>query len=110
VDLVTRVHVAFSDAALGGEVDVASLEEKDDAPHTLSIPAGTQPGAVFTMKGHGIPRLDGRGRGALVIVVQVDVPTALSAKARDLLSQLDAELRGGDAGGEAQSRKRVAGK
>ncbi len=112
VDLVTRVHVAFSDAALGGEVNVASLEEKDDEPHTLSIPAGTQPGAVFTMKGHGVPRLDGRGRGALVVVVQVDVPTALSAKARDLLSQLDAELRGGDAGGEAQSasRKRVVGK
>ena len=58
----------------------------------MTLPAGTQPGAVITVKGQGIPRLDGRGRGSLVVVVQVDVPKALSARARQLLAELDAEL------------------
>jgi molecular chaperone DnaJ len=107
VDLVARVHVPFTDAALGAEILVPALEpDHDDATLPLSLPQGTQSNAVFTMKGHGIPRLDGRGRGSLVVVVQVEVPTALSPRARELLSELDAELRG-----EAASRKRaVAGK
>ncbi len=97
VDLVTRAHVPFTDAALGGEVLVPALDPSvDDAMVPVEIPPGTQSGAVFSLKNHGIPRLDGRGRGALVVVVQVDVPTALSARARDLLHQLDAELRGGE--------------
>lgn len=93
VDLVTRVHVSLTDAALGAEVEVPSLDEsaKSDA---LEIPPGTQPGAVFTLKGRGVPRLDGRGRGSLVVVIQVDVPTALSPRAKELIEALDAELRG----------------
>jgi molecular chaperone DnaJ len=95
-DLVTRVHVSFPDAALGAEVRVPALsaDEEEDASVPLALPAGTQSGAVFTMKNQGIPRLDGRGRGSLVVVVQVDVPTALSSRARDLIAKLDAELRG----------------
>jgi molecular chaperone DnaJ len=105
VDLVTRVRIPFTDAALGSEVLVAALEpEPEEAALTLSVPPGTQSGAVFTMKGHGVPRLDGRGRGSLVVIVQVDVPTALTAKARELLAELDAELKGG-----VPSTKRVAG-
>jgi molecular chaperone DnaJ len=95
-DLVTRVHVSFTDAALGAEVRVPSLDAEDEAATlALSIPPGTQAGTVFTMKGHGIPRLDGRGRGALVAVVQVDVPKALSPRARALLEELGGELRQG---------------
>jgi len=94
-DLVTRVHVSFTDAALGAEVRVPALSaDEEDASVPLALPAGTQSGAVFTMKSHGIPRLDGRGRGSLVVVVQVDVPTALSSRARELIAELDAELRG----------------
>jgi molecular chaperone DnaJ len=105
VDLVTRVHVPFTDAALGAEVHVPALSaEQEGATVSLSVPPGTQSGAVFTMKGHGIPRLDGRGRGSLVVVVQVDVPTVLSARARELLAQLDEELRA-----DMTSGKRVAG-
>jgi molecular chaperone DnaJ len=58
------------------------------------------------MKGHGIPRLDGRGRGSLVVVVQVEVPTALSARAKELLSELDAELKGAAA---TSTRRAAAG-
>ncbi len=95
VDLVTRVHLAFTDAALGAEVTVPALEpEEGQTSLPLTIPPGTQSGAVFTMKGHGVPRLDGRGRGSLVAVVQVDVPTALTTRAKKLLAELDEELKG----------------
>jgi molecular chaperone DnaJ len=94
VDIVTRVHVSFADAALGSEVRVPALDAEDEhATVTLALSPGTQSGAVFTMKGQGVPRLDGRGRGSLVVVVQVDVPTALTPRARELLAQLSEELK-----------------
>jgi molecular chaperone DnaJ len=105
VDLVTRVRVPFTDAALGSEVRVPALEpESEEATLPLTVPAGTQPGALFSLKGRGVPRLDGRGRGSLVVVVEIEVPTALSARARELLSELSMELEG-----DAASAKRAAG-
>jgi molecular chaperone DnaJ len=104
VDLVTRVHVSFTEAALGAAIRVPALEpEEDKTTLSLTLPPGTQSNALFTMKGHGIPRLDGRGRGSLVVVVQVAVPTSLSPRARELLSELDAELKV-----DATATKRVA--
>lgn len=91
-DLVTKVHVTFSEAALGAEIHVASLENEEQLI-PVAIPPGTQPGSVIAVKGQGIPRLDGRGRGSLVVVVQVDVPTVLTERARALLSELDGELK-----------------
>jgi molecular chaperone DnaJ len=108
VDLVARVRVPFPEAALGSEIRVASLEADDEESSIpLVLPPGTQSGEVFTMKGHGVPRLDGRGRGSLLIVVQVDVPTALTQRARDLLEQLGDELR---ASGPAAGKRAAAGK
>jgi len=93
-DLVARVRIPFVEAALGGEIRVPALESEDgDATVALAVPPGTQSGAVFTMKGYGIPRLDGRGRGSLVVAVQVEVPTSLSPRARELIEQLGGELR-----------------
>jgi molecular chaperone DnaJ len=107
-DLVARVHVPFTDAALGAEIRVAALgPEEDDASVPLVLPPGTQSGEVFTVKGRGVPRLDGRGRGALVVVVQVDVPTALTPRARELLEQLGHELQGAAI---AQGKRAVAAK
>ena len=77
-------------------VDYADLDRRmKDGKLTLAIeiPAGTQPGAVFTLKGRGVPRLDGRGHGTLIVEIHVDVPTALSAHARQLLEALDEELK-----------------
>ncbi|HEX7663428.1 MAG TPA: DnaJ C-terminal domain-containing protein [Polyangiaceae bacterium] len=124
VDVVTRAHVSFAAAALGGEIEVPALEPlenghdkncgkkgepKDDSKkcptHTVKLAPGTQPGSVITIKGRGIPRLDGRGRGSLVVVVQVDVPKTLSDKAQKLLAELEAELQETESGA---SRKRVA--
>jgi molecular chaperone DnaJ len=96
-DLVTRFHVSFADAALGAEVRVPALgdaDTEDELPTVaLKIPAGTQSGSVFTIKNQGIPRLDGRGRGSLVGLVQVDVPTGLSERAKTLIQELNDELR-----------------
>jgi molecular chaperone DnaJ len=93
-DLVARVHVPFTDAALGAEIHAPALEpDEGETSFPMAIPAGTQSGEVFTVKGRGVPRLDGRGRGSLVIVVQVEVPTALTPRARELLEQLGQELR-----------------
>jgi molecular chaperone DnaJ len=103
-DVVTRVHVSFAEAALGGVARVPSLED-DETTLPLEIPPGTQPGAIFTLKGQGIPRLDGRGRGSVIVAIQVDVPAALSARAKSLLAELDAELRG-----SAEPQRKVAGK
>ncbi|MBS2020499.1 MAG: molecular chaperone DnaJ [Deltaproteobacteria bacterium] len=108
-DLVTRFHVTFTDAALGASVKVPALgDEKteEEAPTVmLDIPAGTQSGTVFTLKGQGIPRLDGRGRGSLVAVVQVDVPKKLSDRAKKLIQELEAELH---AESESAEAKRAA--
>ncbi len=107
VDLVTRVSVTFSDAALGAEIEVASLED-DDKMVKVSLPPGTQPGSVVTVKGQGVPRLDGRGRGSLAVVVQVEVPTVLTERARTLLEELDREIRRDSS--EATTRQAAGGK
>ncbi len=85
VDLVHELRVPFPVAALGGEVEIPTLEgEKANA----KIPAGTQPGQTVVVKGYGVPRLDGRGRGDLIAVVQIDVPKKLSWKTKGLLKDL----------------------
>lgn len=111
-DLVTRFHVSFTDAALGAEVRVPALgdadTEEDKPTVALKIPPGTQSGAVFTIKSQGIPRLDGRGRGSLVGVVQVDVPTALSDRAKKLIQELGEELNQGAETSDDAAKARVA--
>ncbi len=108
-DVVTRVHVSFTDAALGAKIDVPSIE-LDDRTLSLDVPQGTQPGAVFTLAGQGVPRLGAHGRGALVVLVQVDVPKQLSSRAKELLAELDAELKGAvpSAAQSGETRKRAA--
>jgi len=108
-DVVTRVNISFTDAALGAEISVPSIE-RDEVTLPLDVPQGTQPGAVFTLKEQGIPRLDGRGRGSLIVLVQVDVPKQLTDRAKELLGELDAELRGAVVSGPqaTDARKRVA--
>lgn len=109
-DLVTRVHVSFVEAALGAEIQAPALGEPDSSDESptipLKIPVGTQSGSVIQLKGAGIPRLDGRGRGSLVCLVQVDVPTSLTDRAKKLLAELEDELKGPAVSGE---KARAAG-
>lgn len=83
-DLHTTVHVAMTQAALGASLEVPTLDE----PRTVPITAGTQSGTVVTLKGLGVPRLRGRGRGDLHVHVVVDVPTELDDAQRALLAEL----------------------
>jgi molecular chaperone DnaJ len=92
-DLVYNLELNIAAAALGGEVDVPTLEEA----HTLDIPAGTQSGEVFVLKGKGVPRLRGHGRGDLLVHIQVVTPKNLTPEQRELLRQL-AESLGEDVG------------
>jgi molecular chaperone DnaJ len=88
-DLVSRLEISVAQASLGTSVDFDTL----DGAETLVVPPGTQPGRVFTLARRGVPRLQGRGRGDLRVVVDVVVPTKLSDEEAALLRQL-ATLRG----------------
>ena len=86
VDLHATVHVPMSLAALCGSVPFDTLDDARD----VAVAAGTQSGTVLTLKGLGVPRLRGRGRGDLFIHVQVDTPTELDDRQRELLTALAA--------------------
>jgi molecular chaperone DnaJ len=88
-DLYTRANISFTEAAMGTSVSIPMF---DDSVVALELPPGTQPGDVKTLNGKGAPRLDGRGRGALHVQVQIEVPRTLSARAKALLAELDEEL------------------
>lgn len=88
-NLTCRIEIAFSQAALGVSVEIPTLEGNE----TLKIPAGTQPGEVFRVKGKGLRDLDGRRKGDLFVKVDVRVPDNLTKDQKALLRQL-AEARG----------------
>ncbi len=88
-DLHAELHLAVTQAALGATISFDTI----DGPIDVDVPAGTLTGKTFTMREHGIPRLRGRGRGALILSVIVDTPTGLDDEQSALLRQL-AELRG----------------
>jgi molecular chaperone DnaJ len=67
--------------------------ESLDGPEELVIPAGTQSGREIRMRGQGVPHLQGRGRGDLLVTVIVDTPEGLPKEQEELVRQL-AELRG----------------
>jgi molecular chaperone DnaJ len=92
-DLGCEVSVPMTVAALGGTVEVPTLEE----PETIEIEPGTQSGEVVTLKGKGMPRIDGRGRGSLVALLKVETPTDLGPEEAELLHRF-AEARGEPAG------------
>jgi molecular chaperone DnaJ len=88
-DLVHELHLAMTQATLGAEVTLETL----DGAELLTIPAGTASGRVMRLRGKGVPRLHGRGRGDLRIQLAVDTPTDISEEEEGLLRRL-AELRG----------------
>ncbi|MDQ3985869.1 MAG: molecular chaperone DnaJ [Actinomycetota bacterium] len=92
-DLGCEVSVPMTIAALGGNVDIPTLE----GPFPTEIDPGTQSGEVVRLKGKGMPRLDGRGRGELVALLKVQTPTGLDEQQAEMLARL-AELRGEEIG------------
>jgi molecular chaperone DnaJ len=85
-DLYCEVPIPFSVAALGGEVDIPTLEGKAH----LKVLTGTQSGQVFKLRGKGIPNIDGRDRGDLLARLIVEVPSRLNAEQRRKLEEFAA--------------------
>jgi molecular chaperone DnaJ len=82
-DLFCEMPVSFVTAALGGEINVPTLEGKA----ALKVPAGTQNGTVFKLRGKGMPHLRGSGQGQLLVRAVVEVPTKLTAEQRRKLEE-----------------------
>ena len=86
-DLVHLLHVPVSAAALGVQLPFETL----DGDEELTVPAGTQTGREVRLKGRGVPALNGRGRGDLVVRIVVDTPTGLDGVQEELLRRLAQE-------------------
>lgn len=88
-DVFCEVPISFAQAALGAQIDVPTLEGKQK----LKVPAGTQTGKVFTLRGKGVPHIHGGRRGDHHVRVIVETPTQLSREQRELLEKF-AEMSG----------------
>ncbi len=84
-DIVVTEEIPFSLAALGGVVDVPTIEESVK----IRIQPGTQPGTLIRLRGKGVPHVRGSGRGGQYVKIQLKVPTHLNHRQRELLQELD---------------------
>jgi molecular chaperone DnaJ len=89
-DLYCHVSISFPQAALGAEIAVPTLEGEGDR---VRIPAGTQSGTVFRVKGRGVAKRGGSARGDLYVTADVVVPAKLTKEQRELISKFDETLQ-----------------
>ncbi len=83
-DLFVKIPLSITQAALGAEIKVPTLQ----GAQKVKVPEGTQPGTVFRLRGHGMPVVNGRGRGDLYVQVTVHIPSRLTREQRRLLESL----------------------
>lgn len=86
-NLICRLPITYSQAALGATVEVPTL----DGPEEMKIPAGTQPGDVFKLRGRGMPDPRYRGVGDLLVQVNLEIPKNLTERQEQLLRELAKE-------------------
>lgn len=84
-DIICEVPISFSQAALGAEIEVPTL----NGSARLKIPAGTQPGHIFRLKGKGFPFLRGTGTGDELVRIMVEVPSKLTSRQKELLQEFE---------------------
>ncbi len=89
--LFARAPISFTTAALGGSIEIPGL---DKAHHEIRIPAGIQSGKQLRQRGAGMPVLNGRGAGDMVIQIEVETPTRMSAKQKAILEEFRATETG----------------
>ena len=84
--LYAELRITMLQAALGARIDFETLDQTVE----LAIPPGTQPGEIFRLRDHGVPRLEGRGRGRgdMFVSINVEIPTKLSKQDDELLRQI----------------------
>ncbi|MBR6812831.1 MAG: molecular chaperone DnaJ [Oscillospiraceae bacterium] len=88
--ILLDMPISFTQAALGAEIEVPTL----DGRVKYTMPAGTQTGTVFRLKGKGVPSLNSRGRGDQFVTVHIEVPRDLNAKQKELLEEFEATFTG----------------
>ena len=88
-DVLCEIPISFVEAALGAELEVATIDGKVK----YTIPEGTQTGTTFRLRGKGIPILNGKGRGDHYVTVNVEVPRNLSKRQKELLREFAGELK-----------------
>lgn len=101
-DILLEMPISITQASLGAEIDVPTLEK----PVKQRIPEGTQTGTQFRIRGQGFPSLRGGAKGDLVLTVNVEIPRRLNEKQKELLRQLDESM----GGKEYEGRKSFADK
>jgi len=84
-DLLCEVPIRYGQAALGDTIQVPTLGQ----PVDMTIDRGTQPGQVLRLRGQGLPRADGRGKGNLLVKVKVEIPKKLTARQEEILREYD---------------------
>ena len=92
-DVLMEQEVTFNQAALGAELEIPTIDGKVK----WTLPAGTQPGATFRLRGKGIPSLRGRGRGDQFVTVKVTVPTNLTEAQKEALRAFGDTMEGKEA-------------
>ncbi|MEN8262361.1 MAG: molecular chaperone DnaJ [Nitrospirota bacterium] len=90
-DLLCEVPVSFVQATLGSEIEVPTI----DGTESIRIPGGTPSGRVFHLRGKGVPKLGGYGKGDQYVTIFIDVPKKLSTRQKELLKEF-AEISGDD--------------
>jgi molecular chaperone DnaJ len=100
-DIYSHAEIGFPTLCLGGEIKVATIEGEIG----LKIPAGTPPEKVFRLKGLGVPKTNGYGRGDHFIHLHISVPTSLNEKQRGLLEELSREFVSEGATGQTNGFK-----
>ena len=87
-NIIVEVPLTYTQAALGAEIDIPTI----DGTMKYTIPAGTQPGKVFTIRGKGVQHCQRNGRGDELIQVSIEVPTNLNRKQKDALQAFESTL------------------
>jgi molecular chaperone DnaJ len=91
-DVLTEVPISFLKAALGGEIEVFTLEDGVTGNTTVELKPGVQPDEVMVRRGQGIPRVGESGRGDHVLQFKVEIPRKLTARQEELMRELAGEL------------------
>jgi molecular chaperone DnaJ len=87
--ILSEQAIPLSDAILGGEIDVYTV----DGPVRMRVPAGTQSGTDFKLSGHGVPHLRGTTRGAHIVTILVEIPQKLSKRQKELIEEFSQEAQ-----------------
>lgn len=86
-DIITEHEITFAQAALGTVTEIETIE----GPVKIRIPAGTQPGTQVRLRGKGVTRVSGHGRGDHYVIIRLHVPSRLSRRQKQLLEELEEE-------------------